>query len=151
MKRLSYRLATGFGLGHVPFIPGTAASLAVLPAFWLPISWPAHLLITLLIIVFGAIAAHYTAADIQARDPQVVVVDEIAGMLVAMTALPNWKYLLCAFVLFRLLDISKPAFIGWADRELHGGIGIMLDDVLAGIMACLLCHGLVYLTGFLSA
>ena len=71
-------------------------------------------------------------------------------MLIAMIMVPGWKYLLCSFLLFRLLDIVKPGLIGWADREIEGGLGIMMDDVLAGILACLLTHSLVYLVEFLA-
>ena len=151
MKQLAYRLATGFGLGHVPFFPGTVASVAVLPVFYLAIGWRLHLALAATLLVLGAVAAHHTARSLKAQDPQVIVIDEIVGMLIAMTALPSWKYLLCAFVFFRLLDIAKPGAIGWLDKNAHGGIGIMLDDVLAGAIACLLSHGLVYLSGFLTA
>ena len=150
MQRFYYTIATGFGLGHVPFIPGTVASLAVLPVIFLPITWPGYALIIVIMFVLGTVAAHHTARDIQAQDPQVVVIDEIVGMLIAMTAVPNWRYALCSFVLFRLLDITKPSVIGWADRKVKGGFGIMLDDVLAGLAACALTHGLVHVTRFLS-
>ena len=79
-------------------------------------------------------------------DPSAVVWDEIVGYLVTMIAAPaGWQWMLLGFVLFRFFDIWKPWPISWADRKLHGGFGIMLDDVIAGVLAAFILQLSYYL------
>jgi phosphatidylglycerophosphatase A len=141
-------IASGFGSGLVPVAPGTAGSLAGLAlgtlVLWrvpwmLPsIAWAA--IACGLVAVRGATGLPWRqAAKGAGDDPGWVVIDEIAGQLCALLLLPgpSWAGLLLAFALFRLLDIAKPGPIGWLDRQ-GGTLGIMADDVLAGLVAAAL-------------
>ena len=77
-----------------------------------------------------------------------IVLDEIAGFLVTMTALPfDWPWIAAGFVVFRILDAAKPWPISLADRKVGGGLGIMLDDVIAGALACAALHAVRYALG----
>ena len=83
------------------------------------------------------------ARDLGVHDHGGIVWDEFVGYWITMFLLPvRWEWVLGGFLLFRLLDIWKPWPIRWADRQVHGGLGIMLDDVLAGFVACAVLHGL---------
>ncbi len=131
-------LAAGVGTGYLPAAPGTWGSLLglALGAALLAIS-PWALGIAVGVLIIGGIpliqAATATTPD---DDPGWVVIDEIAGQCCALTLLPRptWAGLLLAFALFRLLDITKPGPIGWADRK-GGAWGIMADDIIAGLIA----------------
>ncbi len=138
-------IATWFGVGLAPLAPGTAASLVALPIAWGLITVSGSLglaLATALVFGLGVWAAGTTSAALGDGDPRSVVVDEVAGQWLAIlpaAALPTpvlWHYAL-AFVLFRAADIGKPWPAGWIDRNLGGGMGIMLDDVAAGGYAAL--------------
>jgi phosphatidylglycerophosphatase A len=128
-------IASGFGAGYAPAAPGTAGSLlALLVGALLMLGSPAALPLAALAATFGGIWA-IRAAHVDG-DPGWVVIDEVAGQWIAMLALPRpaWPGLLAAFALFRLLDITKPGPVGWADRK-GGAIGVMADDVIAGAIA----------------
>jgi phosphatidylglycerophosphatase A len=87
----------------------------------------------------GIWACGRTARDLGGEDPAAIVWDEVVGYLVAMTCAPaGWPWVLAGFVLFRVLDIWKPWPIRWLDRRVHGGLGIMLDDLAAGALAGLI-------------
>jgi phosphatidylglycerophosphatase A len=128
-------IATGFGLGISPVAPGTCASLAALPFAWAirAESGAAGLAVAAaLVFIIGWWAAGEAAIARGLRDPGSVVIDEIAGQWLALVPSPldPIAYAL-VFVLFRLCDIWKPWPIGWADRHVAGGFGIMFDDILA--------------------
>ncbi|MGC9969106.1 MAG: phosphatidylglycerophosphatase A [Bryobacteraceae bacterium] len=136
-------IATWFGCGFSPFAPGTAGSLgALLPAIllaryagWRPLHFAA---LALVWMVPGLWAAGRTARACRKKDPSQVVIDEVLGQWITIagaTAL-NWKSWLAAFVLFRLLDIWKPAPVRQLE-SLPGGYGIVADDVMAGIYGAL--------------
>lgn len=130
-------LATAAGLGKLPYAPGTAGSLlaAVLcfPLLFLPLAM--YLGATLLLILVAVWAAGRVAAELGQDDPRQVVIDEMAGMWVAGIALPPTLYDLAAvFVLYRLMDVVKPAPLPHLER-LRGGLGIVADDVGAGLLA----------------
>lgn len=141
-------LATGFGSGLTPKMPGTAGTLAVLPVYLLlQPHWFWYSLVLLAMLLGGpwlcARAAHDFCGDAR-KDHQRIVWDEWAGMLITLYAVPfSWSTLLAGFVLFRFFDMLKPWPISWCDRHIKGGIGIMLDDVLAGLAAALLLHWLL--------
>ena len=129
---LSRLIASGCGCGFLPLAPGTIASAATLPAGALllhisPVLLPAA---TLFVTVAGLWAIR--AAQVKG-DPGWVVIDEVAGQLLALYGLARVSVvsLLAAFLIFRLLDVAKPGPIGWADRQ-GGAAGIMADDLLAG-------------------
>jgi len=139
-------LAFGFGLGAARVAPGTFGTLAALPFFWLmsPLSLPAYLAVLLVLGLVGIWLCHVTSRDLGVHDHSGIVWDEIVGYLITMAAAPpGWQWLLAGFVLFRFFDILKPWPISWLDKRVHGGLGIMLDDVLAGLFAWLVLQGLV--------
>lgn len=138
LKRPSSFIAYGFGSGLAPKAPGTFGTLAALPIYWLMQDWSltAYLVTVLLAFVAGIWFCQRTVDWIKQDDPSGVVWDEIVGYLVAMTFAPSgWLWMLLGFVLFRVFDIAKPWPVSWADKKLHGGFGIMLDDVIAGLLA----------------
>ena len=140
-RRPHHWLAFGFGSGLVPLAPGTAGTLAAIPLYLLLRELPllSYLGALLAVFVVGVWACGRTAQELGTHDPSVIVWDEILGFLVAMTAVPRgWLWILAGFVLFRILDILKPWPIYELDRRIRGGLGIMLDDVAAGLMTLLL-------------
>ena len=136
-QHLAWLVATLCGIGRLRPAPGSWGSAAVLPAVLLgPL---ACLGLALVLTVIGFWATRRLLGDDTAADPSWVVVDEGAGQLLALAALPDgaggWGLLL-AFLLFRLFDVAKPGPVGWADRQ-HGALGVMLDDIVAGALAAL--------------
>jgi len=139
-------IATWFGLGLAPRAPGTFGALGAIPlylalqgrAWW----WWAGTL--LLLTLEGTRAANAVSKALGVEDPQSVVVDEVVGALLAMAFVAGhrWPSIAAAWVLFRLFDILKPGPIDWAQRLRPPGVGIMADDVLAGLVAGLLALGL---------
>jgi len=144
-------IATGFGTGLSPFAPGTCGSLAALPFAWGVRSHLATVGIaaaTVIVFIIGWWAAAVVAKASGVEDPGAIVVDEIAAQCLVLVPAPldPLAYAL-GFVLFRIFDIWKPWPARWADREVKGGLGIMLDDLLAAIYAVLLLWGLLALGG----
>ena len=143
-------LAFGFGAGLSPKAPGTAGTVVAVLIYLalpgMPLSIYAGLIV--LSFVFGIWLCGKTAEDLGVHDHGGIVWDEFVGYWITMFMAPSGLiWVLLGFVLFRLLDIFKPWPIKWADKELAGGLGIMLDDVLAGIMAALCIQALVVLIG----
>jgi len=128
-------LATGFGLGLLPVAPGTWASAAALPMGWLIFAvagWWGLAAAAVAVTFAGTWASDVSVRKTGVDDPGPVVIDEIAGQwLVLLAAAPEPVQYGIAFVLFRVFDIAKPWPVSWADRDLKGGLGVMLDDVLA--------------------
>ena len=143
-------LAFGFGAGLSPKAPGTMGTIVAVLIYLLLPSMPPIIYagLVLLSFVFGIWICGKTAEDLGVHDHGGIVWDEFVGYWVTMFMAPSGLFwVLLGFVLFRLLDIFKPWPIKWADKELAGGLGIMLDDVLAGIMAALCMQALVALIG----
>jgi phosphatidylglycerophosphatase A len=141
LKRPICLLGLGFGTGLAPKAPGTFGTLAALPIYWLmqDLSLAIYLAITIISFVAGICICQKSADWLGSDDPSAVVWDEIVGYLVTMIAAPTgWQWMLAGFVLFRIFDIWKPWPISWLDKNLHGGIGIMVDDVIAGIFALII-------------
>lgn len=132
-------IATGFGSGLSPLAPGTVGSLAaLLPWWWLlrVLSPWNYALVIGLGLAIGVWASAWMIRRSGTDDPQNVVWDEFVGLWIALFLLPDgWAWVIAGFSLFRLFDIWKPWPVRWADRRLHGGFGVMLDDVLAGLYA----------------
>ena len=131
-------LATGFGAGLLPRAPGTAGSLVGVLFFLalagLPL--PAYLLAVLALALMGVWVCERAGKALGATDHPGIVWDEIVGMLITMTATPvSWQGVALGFVLFRLFDILKPWPVASNDRKVPGGLGVMLDDVMAGLYA----------------
>jgi phosphatidylglycerophosphatase A len=139
----AFTIATWFGCGYAPLAPGTAGSLAGLLIamalyYWGGYGRGALLLLTALLLAPGIWAAGVVAKQTNKHDPQIVVVDEVLGQWITLAgaAAFNWKVWLAAFVLFRLLDMWKPAPARQLER-LPGGWGIVADDVMAGLYGAL--------------
>jgi phosphatidylglycerophosphatase A len=134
-------LAFGFGSGLAKKAPGTLGTLAAIPVYWLfmQAGVVVYSALTLAVIIAGVWICDQAAKKLGEHDFGGIVWDEIAGYLITMALVPmSWQTMLAGFVLFRWLDIVKPWPIKWADRRVQGGLGIMLDDVLAGVIAGLL-------------
>lgn len=147
LKNPVHFLALGFGSGLAPVMPGTFGSLAAIPVvyfvFLLPLSFA--IAITVLATIVGIWLCGKTAEDMEVHDHSGIVWDEIAGMLVTFIGVAiSWQTMIAGFILFRLFDILKPWPISYLDKHLDGGLGIMLDDILAGLAACLCLHALLY-------
>jgi len=141
-------LAFGLGSGASPKAPGTAGTLAAVPFWYLLAQTPltTYLLLVLGAFVIGIWLCGRTSRDLGVHDHGGIVWDEFVGYWITMIAVPvDWIWALAGFILFRLFDILKPWPIGPVDRRVHGGLGIMLDDVLAGVMAAAVLHGLIWL------
>ena len=134
-------VAFGFGAGLAPRAPGTFGSLVGIAAAWwlleLPLVW--RIGIVLAVVAAGIWFCGESARRLHRHDDQRIVLDEIAGVLVTALALPEKSVLGIAlvFVFFRLFDILKPWPIRDVDHRLHGGLGIMLDDLIAALYAAL--------------
>ncbi len=140
VSRLAYILSIWFGCGRVPVAPGTAGTVGALPLYLLlaPSGPWAVAAAAVVMTVVGIWASSIVAANLGAKDPQIICIDEVAGVLVALTAAPpGWRGTLAGFVLFRIFDQVKPWPARAAER-LPGGWGIVLDDVAAGLWAALL-------------
>lgn len=134
-------LAFGFGSGAAPKAPGTFGTLAAIPLYCLLalLPLPAYGLFVLLAFGFGVYLCEQASKDMGVHDHGGIVWDEFVGFWIAMIALPfHWAWILAGFVLFRVFDILKPWPISWLDKRVHGGFGIMIDDVLAGLFAAII-------------
>jgi len=149
LKNPLHFLSLGFGSGLSPKAPGTMGTLAAIPIYLLlqtTTTLNLYLLITFLISVLGVYLCGYTSRALKVHDHPGIVIDEIAGYLITMIAAPfSWQNILVGFVLFRIFDIFKPWPISWLDKNMRGGLGIMLDDILAGIISLLILQLLIYI------
>ena len=158
-KRIPARLAftdpwcffgLGFGSGLAPRAPGTFGTLAAIPlyAFLMHASPEIYLATTVLLFIAGIPICFFTEKKVGIQDHSGIVWDEIVGFLLTLTLLPpNMTSLTLGFIFFRLFDILKPWPIRWFDRKVHGGLGIMLDDAIAGLLACATTHASLSLIG----
>jgi phosphatidylglycerophosphatase A len=135
-------IATGFGVGLLPLMPGSWASLAALPLGWAmrSLGGPIALAVAAAIaFALGYWAAARVAAASGHHDPGFIVIDEIAAQWLVLLAAPlDGRFYIAAFLLFRLFDITKPWPARLAERRVAGGLGIMLDDVVAALYAVVL-------------
>ena len=142
-------LALGFGSGLAPKAPGTFGTLAAVPLFLLliPLDNVLYLSLIILMSVTGIYICGKAAEDAGVADHGAIVWDEIVGFLITMFLIPvTWQTIVVGFVLFRFFDILKPWPISYLDKNCHGGLGIMLDDIVAGIAAwaCMYLIFIVY-------
>lgn len=138
MNQLIMALATGLYVGKIKKAPGTWGSLAAfVPWFFikdLPLS--SYLIVLVAVFVLGFFVSGSAEKILDSPDAGCIVIDEILGMFITLMAAPAhpaaW---VLGFLLFRIFDIFKPFPVSWFDKRIHGGIGIMMDDVIAGIYA----------------
>ena len=148
-------IACGFGSGLGPKAQGTCGSLAALLPWlalrWLP--WPGYLLALVLAFALGVWACGRAGRALGVDDHRSLVWDEFVGqwlallplLLVPVVGAWQWAWLALGFALFRLFDVAKPWPIGWLDRRVKGGLGVMLDDAVAGAFAAVVLAGLMFL------
>jgi phosphatidylglycerophosphatase A len=129
-------LAFGFGSGLIPYAPGTAGTIAAIPIFIVlqDLSLPVYIGVAAMMLLGGVWICGRSSLKLGVHDHSGIVWDEIVGFLLAMTAAPaGWTWIVMGAVLFRVFDIAKPWPASLVDRRLGGGIGIMLDDTVAGL------------------
>ncbi len=147
VKRPACFLALGFGSGLSPKAPGTMGTLAAIPFYLLmqQLGLSFYLLIVLISFVAGIWLCQRASDWLQEDDASPIVWDEFVGFWVTMIAAPaGWLWIVLGFVLFRFFDIIKPWPVSVADKKLHGGLGVMLDDVLAGTYAAVVLQLLAF-------
>ncbi|HIF9352946.1 TPA: phosphatidylglycerophosphatase A [Photobacterium damselae] len=132
-------LATGFGSGLAPIVPGTVGTLAAIPLYWVLAQLPflLYLLAIVIATIIGVTICQKTSDDMKVHDHGSIVWDEFVGFWITMAIAPtiSWQWILAGFILFRFFDMLKPWPISWLDKHVSGGFGIMIDDIVAGFMA----------------
>ncbi len=149
-ETLALFIASGAFVGAAPAAPGTFGTLAALPLWWLlsHVSAAWFFLLLLLLTILAVWAAGQAERILHQPDSGVIVIDEIVGLLLAAALVPfTWPHVVAAFLLFRFFDILKPFPVSWCDQNLHGGFGVVVDDLVAGIMAHLVLR-LLMMAGF---
>lgn len=135
--RIARGIATAGGAGYSPVAPGTCGTLVAIPLAWAlaGADWPIYLLVCAGLIAAGVWAAAVADRSWGTHDSGRIVIDEVAGYLVTMAAVDRSSAVLLAagFVVFRAFDIAKPPPVRWVDQRLGGGLGVVLDDVAAGL------------------
>lgn len=145
IKKPVHFLALGFGSGLVPKVPGTAGTLMAIPVFLFLAKLPlfSYLLTVVVCFIAGIMICTAASEDAGVHDHGAIVWDEFVGYWITMTpvialSLPiTWQPILIGFILFRFFDMLKPFPISYLDKKISGGLGIMVDDVAAGIAAML--------------
>lgn len=149
MKRfITLLLASNFGLGYAPVASGTFGTLAGIPLFYLMagLSPAAYTLVWLLLLMLSFWIAAQAGRYYRVVDDGRIVIDELLGYLTTVAWLPfSWTAAGLGFLLFRLFDITKPPPANWLDRRLKNGVGVVLDDVAAGIYAALVLRLLLWI------
>lgn len=140
-------IALGFGSGLLPKAPGTYGSLAAIPFCigLMFLSAPFQLFFIIATFFIGWYASNVTEKAMGMHDNSSIVIDEFVGMFISVFMFPNiWWYTFIAFVFFRIFDVLKPFPISYLDKKVSGGFGVMLDDVLAGLVALACGHAFIY-------
>jgi len=138
--RLTLLLAANGGLGYAPVAPGTFGTLAGIPVFWLlsHLGGFLYTVVWLVLLVVAVYAAEQAGRHYGVADDGRIVIDELLGYLVTVALLPfSWTTAILGFLFFRLFDIAKLPPASWFDREMKNGLGVVLDDVAAGVYAAL--------------
>ncbi|GAC1351218.1 MAG: phosphatidylglycerophosphatase A [Polyangiales bacterium] len=139
-NKIAHVLAVWFGCGHVPLMPGTAGTLGAIPLYLLlrPHGLGAVAIAAAVVTAVGVWSSSLVCDRLKVKDPQIVCIDEVAGVLIAFLGAPaGWLGTVAGFVLFRLFDQFKPWPARLAERRLPSGWGVMFDDVAAGAWAVL--------------
>tara|TARA_Y100000739_G_scaffold187980_1_gene167090 strand:- start:33 stop:542 length:510 start_codon:yes stop_codon:yes gene_type:complete len=145
LSNLAVFFATGFGVGLLPFAPGTWGSILAVMMAWSIIDifgQLALLITTILFFIIGILASELCIKKFSSLDPKQVVIDEITAQWLVLLIIPlELASYVLGFVFFRFFDILKPWPISWVDKNIKGGFGIMADDVLAAIYAIIIFYG----------
>ena len=141
-------LAFGFGSGLAPRAPGTFGTAAAVPLYLLMsgLSVPVYSAVLLVSFLAGIWICGRASRELGVHDHGGIVWDEFVGFWITMWAVPvgPW-WVIGGFILFRIFDVAKPWPINWLDRRVHGGLGIMIDDVIAGMLACAVLHAVGFI------
>jgi phosphatidylglycerophosphatase A len=146
-QKASFFIAFGLGAGLLPRAPGTFGTLLAIPLFSLfsENTFLMQLFIVIGLFVVGVYTAETVTKELGQEDYKGIVIDEIVGFFVTMMGLPlTIPTALLGFMLFRWLDIQKPFPIAWIEKQVQGGLGVMLDDVVAGLLAAFFLHIILY-------
>jgi len=146
MKFFTLFFATGLGLGYIPIAPGTWGSLLGVALVYLlmPLSTPLYILTILSFTAFSIWISTLAEKILRQKDPSKIVIDEISGILFSFLFVPlSWQTAILGFLIFRVFDIFKPYPIRKVELKFRRGMGVVLDDVLAGIYTCLVMHLLI--------
>ena len=134
-------IACGFGVGTLPGMPGTFGTMAAIPIYFLlqPLPLWAYIAIVVIMNIVGVWLCGAANRHFGTDDHPAAVWDEIAAFPIVLIATPpHWYLIAIGFVLFRFFDIIKPGPIGWIDRNIHGGLGVMLDDIVAALVSLII-------------
>lgn len=140
-------ISLGFGSGKLPHAPGTYGTVVGIPIFLLmaDLSLFNYVLLCLILLGIGIWASQRYSDFLGVHDHGSIVWDEVVGYLITMTATPaEWQWIILGFILFRVFDIWKPWPINLLDKHVHGGFGIMMDDVLAGVYGAVVLLAVQY-------
>ena len=143
-------IACGFGVGCLPVMPGTYGTVLGVLFYWVlqPYGWPLYVAVASLLFLVGIFLCATANQAFKTQDHPAAVWDEVVGFLFVMVGVPHQvAYVLLGFALFRFFDIVKPGPIGWIDRHVHGGWGVMLDDLAAALVSCAVLQLVVWLVG----
>lgn len=154
LNRLALSLATFFGVGRFPKAPGTFGTLATIPLWWAlwHLGPVLYMVVVLLLIPVGILAAQAYEAQSATHDSKEIVIDEVVGFLITMTWMPmTWQAVVAGFVIFRFFDIVKPPPIRQLDQRVQGGLGVMIDDMAAGLIGGIIMQVLYTQTSWLGA
>lgn len=142
----AYFIAFGFGSGLMPIAPGTWGTLAAIPLYLLiaGMSWGSYLTLTVIAFILGVFVCNKVSVELGLHDYSGIVWDEVVGYLLTMFWAPiSVLWIVIGFFLFRIFDVWKPQPIRYVDEHVHGGLGIMLDDVIAAIPAWIVMQLLI--------
>ena len=159
IKKFNLLFLTFFKIGKIKYAPGTLASLFTCALFFLMVNFLNYsvlFLITLVIFFYSFVAINNSFDEFKSEDPQEIVIDEVVGQILTLLAIPIYEtlyplpiiyYCAISFFLFRLFDIWKPFPVSYADNNITGSLGIMLDDILAGIYSILILSLIFFFWG----
>lgn len=154
-QKLVILLATFFGSGKLPKSPGTWGTLATIPLWYLlatNLHVVTYMIVTLLLCVAAILIAQAYENMTNTHDSKEIVIDEVVGFLITMTWLPmTWQSLVAGFVLFRIVDIAKPPPIRQLDQKVKGGVGVVIDDIAAGVVCNIILQMVYTYTPWLGA
>lgn len=141
-------IAFGFGVGALPYAPGTFATLLAIPFYLMlqPLSWIAYSTVVVLLTLGAIYLCDQVSKEIQVHDHPGMCLDEIIGYLITMINAPRGIiWIIVGFLLFRFFDIVKPQPIRWIDEKVTGGLGIILDDIVAGLCSLFIIQLLAWI------